>query len=80
MGSPRGASFTRVTAAPGMTPISSRCCRRAPSPPTAVIRPLWPMARSFTVMSSLLPPWQKLDFANLHGYQSSHPVEGSAAS
>ena len=36
MGSPSGASFISVTSAPGMTPISRKCCRSAPSPPMGV--------------------------------------------
>ena len=55
MGSPRGASFISVASAPGMTPISKKCCRRAPSPPTASIRALCPGFRSFSVTCDLSP-------------------------
>ena len=50
MGSPMGAYFFIVTSVPGITPISRKCWRNAPSPPTAVITAVRPISRSFNVM------------------------------
>ena len=47
MGSPIGASFISFISAPGTTPISRKCCLRAPWPPTVVILALFPISRSF---------------------------------
>ena len=42
--------FTIVTSAPGISPISRKCCRNAPSPPTIVSVALFPIGKSFNVI------------------------------
>ena len=56
MGSPMGASCTTVTSEPGMTPISRKCWRSAPSPPTFVMMAGLPMAASRSEISGLAEP------------------------
>ena len=53
-GSPIGANFTIVTSAPGMRPMSRRCWRSAPSPPTDCTVAVFPTGSSFSVI--FLPP------------------------
>ena len=58
-GGRRGLGFLReatreeLTAVPGINPISRNLRRKAPSPPTAQITPLSPIAKSFKVIFSL---------------------------
>ena len=52
IGSPIGASFTMVTSAPGIIPISRKCWRSAPVPPTLRITALFPICSSFNVIFS----------------------------
>ena len=51
MGSPIGASLITVISAPGITPISRKCWRRAPSPPTLSMRADEPALSSLSVKS-----------------------------
>jgi hypothetical protein len=46
MGSPIGAYFTRVTGTPGSTPMSRKCWRREPFPPTLRIVAVCPIFSS----------------------------------
>lgn len=54
IGSPIGANFTTVTSAPGIIPMSRKCCRNAPFPPTVRITALLPVSSSFNVISFAL--------------------------
>ena len=54
-GSPIGANFTMVISAPGMIPISRKCCRKAPSPPTFSTIQLCPALSSFKVIQRSNP-------------------------
>ena len=43
-------NLTSVTFSPGISPISRKCCRRAPSPPTVPTTAVSPMFKSFNVI------------------------------
>ncbi len=49
-GSPIGANLTIVTSAPGISPISRKCCLNAPSPPVDIISAVLPISSSFSVI------------------------------
>lgn len=49
-----GAYFTIVTSPCGISPISRKCCRSAPSPPTDLIVAVFPIGNSRNVMFSLI--------------------------
>ena len=51
-GSPIGANLTIVISAPGMIPISRKCWRSAPSPPTETTLQLCPALSSFKVITA----------------------------
>ncbi len=45
-----GAYLTNVISALGITPISKKCCRSAPSPPTLVTVAVFPIGNSLSFM------------------------------
>ncbi len=57
IGSPIGAYFTTVISAPGITPMSRKCCLSAPSPfslLTLTLSPIFTSFKVFTCFSSYL--------------------------